>query len=240
LLAHRRWLRRNWPLHHDLQLLFSEEEMNDRENNPLGAIAVGGLILLACVVAIGCLAVKLAKPRTVCPDCPGGVCPLQSPVNAAAYSPQYAAEKPTVNLPYSLRQKNWGTGSCWHASLKSVMNWQHQYKLRDWWPYEGGEYADRGHRRLDAAGVKYTGTMAGDERILQWMLDTRRGAVITYWPAHAVTCVHLDDQWAGLLDNNRTNQVIWIPRREFIPNWRGYGGWATTLLYSPAPPIPRR
>lgn len=218
--------------------------MNER-NNPLGAIAVGGLILLGCAVALGCLAVKLGTPKTTCPDCPGGVCPLQSPVESFSYSSEYAAERPTVNLPYSLRQTNWvdpqtRSGSCWHASLKSVMNWQHQYKLKNWWPYQGGEYAERGHRRLDAAGVKYTATTSGNEGVLQWMLDTRRGAVITYWPAHAVTCVHLDQQWAGLLDNNRTQQVIWIPRREFIPNWRGYGGWATTLLYSPAPPIPRR
>jgi hypothetical protein len=219
--------------------------MNDQqEASPAALYAVIGLVLLAAVVAIGSVAAKLLAPEP-CINCPDGVCPLQSPVEALPYSAQYAAERPTVNLPYSLRQTNWvdprtRSGSCWHASLKSVMNWQHQYKLRDWWPYQGGEYADRGHRRLDAAGVKYAATTAGDERLLQWMLDTRRGAVITYWPAHAVTLVHLDDQWAGILDNNRTSSVIWVPRREFIPNWRRYGGWATTPVYSPAPPLPKR
>lgn len=200
----------------------------------LGALAIAGFAFVQ---------MKRAKPT---PSCPGGVCPPSYPGEySGEYAAAAAAERPTVNLPYSLRQTNWvdpatRSGSCWHASLKSVFNWQGQTHLKNWWPYQGGEYADRGHKRLDSAGVKYAATTSGNVRLLEWMLRTRRGAVITYWPAHAVTLVHLDDQWAGILDNNRTNQVIWVPRREFIPKWQGYGGWATSPVYSPAPPIPHR
>ena len=41
---------------------------------------------------------------------------------------------------------------------------------------------------------------------------------------------------AILLDNNRVGQYITLPREEFLRRWRGYGGWATTPVYSPAAP----
>ena len=153
---------------------------------------------------------------------------------------RFAKEIPTVDLPRELREQNWGGGSCVHASTVHLLRWQGHHELADWWraSYSGGEYSERLNRRLNAAGLKYAFTVEGDTAFLEWALRTRRGAGITYWPSHAVNLVHLDDQWAGLLDNNRVEQIIWIPRAEFLRRWRDYGGWAWTLVYNPPPPKP--
>lgn len=149
-------------------------------------------------------------------------------------------ERPCVNLPPALRCPNWGGGSCVHASTVMLLRWQGQHEVADWWRanYSGGEYAERHNQRLAHARLRYACTTRGDEAFLDWALRTRRGAGITFWPGHAVNLVHLDDQWAGLLDNNRLEQVIWIPRAEFIARWRNYGGWAWTVVYTPPPPLP--
>ncbi len=149
-------------------------------------------------------------------------------------------ERPTVNIPPTLRCPNWGGGSCVHAANVMLLEWQGQHELAQWWRTNnsGGEYAQRLNQRLDSAHLHYAYTTRGDEAFLAWALRTRRGAGITFWPGHAVNLVHLDDQWAGLLDNNRLEQVIWIPRAEFIPRWRNYGGWAWTLVHTPPPPLP--
>jgi hypothetical protein len=153
---------------------------------------------------------------------------------------RYAKEIPTVDLPRELRERNWGGGSCVHASTVHLLRWQGHHELADWWRanYSGGEYAERLNRRMNAAGLKYAFTVDGDTAFLEWALRTRRGAGITYWPSHAVNLVHLDNEWAGLLDNNRIDQIIWIPRAEFLRRWRGYGGWAWSLVYNPPPPKP--
>jgi hypothetical protein len=147
---------------------------------------------------------------------------------------------PVVDLPPALRTSNWGGGSCVHASTVHLLQWQGQHELAAWWrsAYSGGEHASRLHERLEAARLRYAYTLDGDTSFLEWALRTRRGAGITYFPSHAVNLVHLDDQWAGLLDNNRIDRVIWIPRAEFLAKWRAYGGWAWTLVYDPPPPVP--
>jgi len=33
-----------------------------------------------------------------------------------------------------------------------------------------------------------------------------------------VTLVHLDDQWAAILDNNNVSKFIWVPRTALIAN----------------------
>ena len=149
-------------------------------------------------------------------------------------------EYPAVNLPEILRQKNWGGGSCVHASLCSLLRWQNKPELAEWWrrQYAGGESSYGLMQKLDRAGVTYAATTEGDIAFLDWACETRRGAIIFYYPNHCVTLVHLDDEWAAILDNNRTGKYIWIPRDKFIQEWRGYGGVAGTLLYAPAPPLP--
>lgn len=159
----------------------------------------------------------------------------------------YGQEYPTVNLPYALRQENWpgaeGGGSCVHASTISLLRWQGQYALADWWKanYDSGEYASRMVLRLTQAGVAFAETTKGDPAFLDICLKTRRGAnVVVRGGAHMVTLVHFDAKYAGILDNNYPEKITWYYRKDFIEHWQKSGGWAFTLWYSPAPPIPRR
>jgi hypothetical protein len=161
-------------------------------------------------------------------------------ISGGAFAQSPDGERPTMNLPHELRCPNWGGGSCVHASTVMLLRWQGQSEVADWWRshYQGGEYAQRLNQRLAAAHIRYAYTTKGDVEFLDWALRTRRGAGVTFWPGHAVNLVHLDAEWAGLLDNNRLQQVIWIPRAEFISRWRGYGGWGWTVVYTPPPPLP--
>jgi hypothetical protein len=157
-----------------------------------------------------------------------------------ASTPPSAQLTPVVDVPAPLRTPNWGGGSCVHASTVHLLHWQGQHELAEWWrrTYSGGEYSTRLHQRLDAANLRFAYTTSGDAAFLEWALRTRRGAGITYFPNHAVNLVHLDSERAGLLDNNRVGQTIWIPRDEFLRQWKAYGGWAWTLVYTPPPPTP--
>jgi hypothetical protein len=154
--------------------------------------------------------------------------------------PCSAASAPAVDIPPALRTQNWGGGSCVHASTVHLLHWQGQHELAEWWrkTYSGGEYSTRLHERLDHARLRYAYTTSGDAAFLEWALRTRRGAGITYFPNHAVNLVHLDGERAGLLDNNRIGQIVWIEREEFLRQWKNYGGWAWTLVYDPPPPVP--
>ena len=51
--------------------------------------------------------------------------------------------------------------------------------------------------------------------------------------------VHLDSKCAMLLDNNDVDHLIVIPRERFLAEWRASGGWALTVVYAPAPPLPQ-
>ena len=154
-----------------------------------------------------------------------------------------AREIPAMNPPYEMRQKNWirnGRGSCFHASAISVMRWQGQNELADYWrrTYGGGEYAENLCAKLDREQVRFAATLNGDVGFLEWCTRTRRGAAIPYFDSHAVTLVELNEREALLLDNNRTERYIRIPRDTFISNWRGrYGGCAITLVYAPPAPL---
>lgn len=224
------------------------------------------VFLLLVGALVGCDETSLAPPAS-CPSAPCDACPcndcprdaapnhpapsdaasrdaalLPSQVSrfaVAAESPDRRyAESPIMDLPQAMRQRNWGGGSCVHASTVHLLRWQGLHELAEWWrkTYAGGEYAGRLHDRLDKAGLRYAYTTSGDAAFLEWCLRTRRGAGITYWPAHAVNLVHLDERQAGILDNNRIDRIIWVPRDEFIRRWKGYGGWAWTVVYTPSPP----
>ena len=159
----------------------------------------------------------------------------------------FSAEYPTVNVPYALRQENWGGyeggGSCVHVSMVTLLRWQGQYALADWWynTYNSGEYASRMAQRMTAAGIPFAETRNGEVAFLDWALKTRRGAnVVVLGGAHMVTLTHFDAKYACILDNNYTAKYTWYTRDDFIKYWRASGGWAYTPLYSPAPPIPKR
>lgn len=152
-----------------------------------------------------------------------------------------------LELPLELRQPNWGGGSCVHATNVMVLRHQGLYEMANWWrkTYSGGEYDTRLAQRLDAAGLRYA-YAHNDEKFLMWCIRTRRGAGIFYKPNHSIACVGMDDTYVYLLDNNDVNyperegHYERVPREEFFRKWKGYGGFAWTLVYSPLPPEPHR
>jgi hypothetical protein len=193
-------------------------------------------------VCLFCLSVCLNGCRVKLADrpaCPDGKCPAQSP-DWQRRDASATAEVPTVNVPPGARMSNYAGGSCVHASIETLLNWQGRPELARWWraTHSGGEYAESFAAKLNAAGVRFAHTTAGDEEFLAWSIRTRRGAAVS-WPAgHMVCLVHLDGARAGILDNNDTSRVRWVDRRTFVNEWRACGGWAVTPVYSPAAPVP--
>ena len=168
--------------------------------------------------------------------------------------PRYAAdpqgkpkkEMPTVNVPLGDRQSNWlgsqGEGSCVHASIISLFRWQGRYRTADYWrsTYGDGEWPDDLAQKFDKEGIRYAYVTNGNVRFLEWACKTRRGAGITVMGgAHMVALVHLDDKWAGILDNNSVEKIIWVPRETLIAEWKASYGWAVTPIYTPAAPLPQ-
>lgn len=150
-------------------------------------------------------------------------------------------EVPVVNLPRDLREWNWGGGSCVHAGTVMDFRWCDQFELAAWWrkTYSGGESFNGLTAKLRQAKVPYYETHTGDVAVLERCHAERRGAVIFYYTNHSVLLVHFDDEKAILLDNNRIDQFIEIPRDTFVRNWRAYGGVAIVpTIGSPAPPLP--
>jgi hypothetical protein len=162
-----------------------------------------------------------------------------SPCQAAA---DYGAESPVMNLPVDARCRNYGGGSCVCASTISLLRWQGRddlaAALRN--TCLGGQSSASLHAKLERIGVHWASTTSGDVGFLEWAVRTRRGCGITYYPMHYVNLVDLTAEHATLLDNNRVGAYITIPRDEFIRRWRGFGGWATAVVYTPAAPLARR
>ena len=160
-------------------------------------------------------------------------------------TPAVRTEYPTVNLPRSLRQSNWlgnlGEGSCVHATLISLLRWQGRYNTADNWrrTQGNGEWPEDLAEKMDGEGVRYAYVTNGDVGFLEWACSTRRGCGITVnGGRHMVALIHFDSEWAGLLDNNSIETVIWVPRETLIAEWRNSNGWAVTPIYNPAPPLP--
>jgi hypothetical protein len=160
--------------------------------------------------------------------------------------PAVPTEYPTVNLPVALRQANWrgdeGEGSCVHASMISLFRWQGRYATADYWrrTYGNGEWATSFAQKLERDGIRYAYTVGqNDVDFLEWACRTRRGAGVTVLGGrHMVCLVHLDEKWAGILDNNSVERIQWVPRKTFLAEWRHSNSWGVTPIYSPAPPLP--
>lgn len=156
-----------------------------------------------------------------------------------------ADEIPWMNLPREMREWNWGGGSCVHASTVMCFRWQGDLDRAAMWrrTYSGGESSYGLRRKLDHHGIAYHYTdQAGDDRVLEYGSRTRRGAVIFYYPNHSICFAGYarrgGNEYAVLLDNNRIDEFIWVPKADFLRHWRGYGGFALVLLGSPAPRQP--
>jgi hypothetical protein len=164
--------------------------------------------------------------------------------------PAPPAETPPVNLPSTLRQRNWTVndeGSCVYASLISHVQWQHKPKLAAYIRknFGGGEYDTRLRKNLDSLGIPYDYTLRADPRFLDWSSATRRGAILWWKPYHCCTFMGWATgsdgrQYATILDNNFPERFEAIERSQFLRLWAGYGGFALTVLDDPANHIPWR
>ena len=155
-------------------------------------------------------------------------------------------ERPIVNIPMALRQENWignrREGSCVHASMISLLHWQGRYNKANKWRrmYANGEWPKGLASKFDREGVRYAYTDKGDVKFIEWACRTRRGCGITIMGgAHMVSLVHLDTNWACLLDNNNVSRYRWVPRAMLIAEWKASHGWAVTPVYTPAAPLPQ-
>ncbi len=187
------------------------------------------LLLVGCLGCDGTL--TIGAPDTAASSqeqCSDGVCPYPT--------------VPPMDLPVQLREENYAGGSCVHASMVSVLRWQGFEELADWWQgqYRGGEGIGGLVSKADRTGLRFAYTSSGDTDFLEWCSRTRRGAVIFYYSAHSITFCGFNSGDAVVMDNNRVDKLIRIPKADFLRRWRGYGGVALTPVYSPNPPRPWR
>ena len=160
-------------------------------------------------------------------------------------TPAAETEYPTINLPVSLRQPNWignrNEGSCVHATMISLLRWQGRHNTADYWRrnYGNGEWPEDLAAKFNREGLRYAYVTNGDVGFLDWACSTRRGCGVTVMGGrHMVALVHFDNEWAGILDNNDTDAITWVPRDTFVSEWQNSNGWAVTPVYNPAPPLP--
>lgn len=158
----------------------------------------------------------------------------------------YVGKYPQVYVPVKWRQRNWlgpqREGSCTFATLVTILRAQGKFKLAAYVRshFADGCWPEDMAKKLDKAGIRYAYTSKkGDVKFLEWACKTHRGCGVTVRGAsHMVALVHLDKKWAGLIDNNDTDHVIWVPRRTFIAEWLNSESWAVTPVYTPQPPQP--
>ena len=145
------------------------------------------------------------------------------------------------DLSNQLRQPNYAGGSCVYASLVTVLRWQHQFGLADQVRsgYSGACSEGSLIRACENLNIKYAYTVRGDPKFLDWCDRTNRGAVIFYFDNHSVTFACYTNGLASLIDNNDPDRKILIPKEQFLKDWKKYGGFALTAVYSPSPPKPR-
>lgn len=145
-----------------------------------------------------------------------------------------------ADIDYAFRVKNYAGGSCVHASMATVLKWQHLDDLASNWlkKYSGGESSAGLIRKANQNSISVAYTLQADPSFLQWCSDTKRGAVIFYYDNHCVTFSGYDNDVALLIDNNSINKIDRLEKSTFLINWKKYGGFALTPLYAPTPPRP--
>jgi len=184
---------------------------------PLVRLAAAALLLIA---VMGC---------DDCDQCP------------APRRPERQVEIPVVNLTRALRVQNYKGGSCVHASTGADFNWLNQFDLQRKWnaKYSGGESYNGLVEKLRANNIPFYATANGDVAVLDRCTRERRGATIFYYPNHSITFCGFDGDSAYVLDNNRIDAFIQIPKATFVRNWKSYGGVAVVpTLGAPRPPMP--
>ena len=210
-------------------------------------VAVAWLVLLA--LASGCDdgCITIGEPDST-PAVSPSPCPQPSPRPSPCPDgrcPGTVGRWPPVDLPPSLRQANYGGGSCMHAAMISILRWQGRGELADQWRrnYSGAAGVWTLAKLAEKYDLDYAWTTDGDPAFLQWASDTRRGAAIHYKPVHAVAFLGYQTrgglEYAVLYDNNASrDRLEYVEKNAFIRAWRGYGGCALTIVGTPANPRP--
>ena len=201
------------------------------------------LLGLACLgVLTGCDGVKIESE----PACIDGKCPVEwkEPKAARARPVEFQsfvnAAVPYCDIPMEWRERNYDGGSCVHASMETVLRWQGQFEMATWWraTYSEGEYASRMHERLDAAGLKFAFTQSrGPDGVafLEKCCALRLCAAVNIPDGHMQTIVGMDSNYCYIVDNNGSGEVKSMPRADFF---RGWTGWAVTVVGNAPPPDP--
>jgi len=142
----------------------------------------------------------------------------------------------------NLRQQNYLGGSCVHASMITILNWQHKEKEAEYWRtnFSGACSKATLIRNANSLGLDIAYVENGDPNFLEWCSRTRRGAVIFYYENHCITFCGYTNNYAILIDNNSIHEVDKIPKSKFLSDWKAYGGFALTPVYAPTPPIPKK
>jgi hypothetical protein len=219
----------------------------------IGALVLGFIVgvLLASVIFI---AVTRRKQITT-----ALLLGLLFPV--AGYAQPYEPQVDLVTIPYvdkNFGSKIDGSGMCVFNSFRASLVSQYRDDFDDYarWlaaNYQGGGYPSRvaeytkaycrakGIQDFDSQYVQ----VVGEDTIqaIEDALADGRSAAITYsgdpsfygGPVpHMVNCVYLDQEWMGIVDNNRPDRVEWVDRATGIKRHRHYdAGWAIVYLGKP-------
>lgn len=144
------------------------------------------------------------------------------------------------------REANYAGGSCVHASWATVLRWQGQGQAASDWlqTHSGGETPSSMTAKLLASQLEFSQTVGEyDIAWLDWAMSNRRGAaVVVMGGRHMVTLVQWDtqgpDQKAYILDNNKPDRLLHVPKEKFLADWKASGSWAFTAMYRVPPPLP--
>lgn len=109
----------------------------------------------------------------------------------------------------------------------------------------GGYYPDKLERLFREAGLEtawFSAEGSADELLPVIEFYTKQGVPVGvtmntgqlyYYQtiAHMVSCIHLDETWACIVDNNNPGKYHWMPRAEFARRLTGGNvGWIVALL----------
>jgi len=178
------------------------------------------------------------EPRPFQPGCNDPYrCPAPQPTRATAMT---GWAVPYCDLPAAYRVRNYAGGSCVHASMETILHWQGQHELAQWWRanYAGGEYTDRLHRRLDEAGVRFaftTSRSAEGWEFLRKCCALRLACAVNLPQGHMQTLVGMDERAMYVIDNNGPGTIDVWTHAEFARMWTG---WAVTVVGQAPPPEP--
>lgn len=206
-----------------------------------------------CPRSVEAVGLPCCSPACTCGCNAGGECPCNPHLQAPRPSPvepqvdllQMGAE----NLPRNISSK--GAGCCTFRSAEFAARWQNEpalYGLPEWMRERGirggGDPTKQAEmvraisqaRGLPVPGfVQYEGSNPAP--VIEAVLKGGRLACVTWLPGHMLTCVHLDAQRCGILDNNGPVRVDWYSRQEGLRRiGQGRGAWVFALTASPPPP----